>query len=470
MTLYSPPDKSNNNNNRPNGKDNDKDRTDDADYRRFYVRPSIGLKMWGPLVPASDNKAGIWSLIGLQTAIGILCVCRFRGLRRVSNMSKIMKKDIAEIPSLNRFSTSPGSLFIPKILTKGAVSSNIPSGSGTVTNDGAIPSISPVVSIPDSIDNTVTIATGQPKNSTVIFQNLKDQSNDQWNWSFLSSKFTKFKSIIFLLTGTLILAQSGLEISRMCLLKYDPWIEEAKSVRDKKFFNDIVKFYHEGIDPTKIKVKDAASGNTLSNNIPQVKQSVALVRAQSEAENPVFKWFGPIDYQPMSFSEFVDKIEFHLDMTEALASRRRLSVISTSLKSQIVHSKKELERIITRNSENRVQSIDRAIGNIQNMGNSTPKQGLIPRRDQGLPLRGIIMEAEHGSPEEFDLTEIWTLYNPWMNLALDTSLSIKFLPTVMNQTEMPQKSSADQPITNKSPPATPSQPPIPSDETESRQA
>lgn len=37
----------------------------------FYQRPSFGLKIWGPFVPASDNLTALYSLTALQTLIGI---------------------------------------------------------------------------------------------------------------------------------------------------------------------------------------------------------------------------------------------------------------------------------------------------------------------------------------------------------------------------------------------------------------
>lgn len=44
--------------------------------------PSVGLKHWGPLVPASDNKMALSMLTTLQVAIGILGFHKARVLRR----------------------------------------------------------------------------------------------------------------------------------------------------------------------------------------------------------------------------------------------------------------------------------------------------------------------------------------------------------------------------------------------------
>ena len=47
--------------------------------------------------------------------------------------------------------------------------------------------------------------------------------------------------------------------------------------------------------------------------------------------------------------------------------------------------------------------------------------------------RNIIIDPAMKSKDNLDLDEIWTLHDPWMNLALDTSLSIKFIPTSINK-------------------------------------
>lgn len=49
--------------------------------------------------------------------------------------------------------------------------------------------------------------------------------------------------------------------------------------------------------------------------------------------------------------------------------------------------------------------------------------------------RGIVFDESIKSPEDIDLKDIWSLYDPWMSLALDTSLSIKFIPTVKKPIE-----------------------------------
>ncbi|EDO18959.1 hypothetical protein Kpol_2002p29 [Vanderwaltozyma polyspora DSM 70294] len=476
MALYTPPEKSDNSGQASTStkKGNEGDDLDDS--KRFFVRPSIGLKMWGPLVPASDNRAGLWTLIGLQTGIGVLCMIRFRQLRKLNTISKnVIKKDIAEIPSLNRFSQSHGTVYVPKPMMEMSGNTAASPNSAAISNSGAT-TISNIETQNISNNNSNTIDTGSNdsnnKNNNIAASNAETNTNSpamaasttlpintaaysslnvvsqglnnkgfqgsegKWRYSSSrSSRFGNFKSFMFFLAGSVVLFQSFLEAARMTLLKYDPWREEAKSVREKKFFNDIILFYHEGIDPTKIKVKDAASGNALSTNIPQVKQSVALVRAQAEAENPIIKWYGPLDYKPMSFNDFLDRLEFQLDMRVSLDNRRSTAV-SKSFTSQFKHTEEELDSLINNNEKNRQLTLEGKLSPPKN--NSVPEFDVIKEntKDGTIPLRGIVFQHEQTSPDDIDLEETWSLYNPWMNLALDTSLSIKFLPTVMTQDEI----------------------------------
>lgn len=396
MALYTPPGKSPS---RPPATESENDKKDDPkdDLNKFYVRPSLGLRLWGPLVPASDNKAGLWTLIGIQSAIGIFCMYR---IRRLGSPFKTVRKNIADIPSLNRFSTTQGELVVPP---------------GRIGSTPAAFAAKP--------GTQKASYSGTPFGGVSSF--FKSSSNRS---KFKFAGFVSFKQVVYLLAGTLLLSQSLLEGCRLTILKYDPWCEEAKSVRDKKFYNDIIKFYHEGIDPTKVRVKDASSGNVMPTNIPEVKQSVALVRAQAEAENPIIKWYGPLEYKPMSFSEYLDKLEYHLEMMAFLEENRKVKETAMELMQRITYSDLEVDQIVKKNEDNRKKALD-LVSNAQK--NSIP----LASKVQDYPLRGVLLESDSESPEDIDLEEMWRLYDPWMNLALDTSLSIKFLPTVSQRPE-----------------------------------
>lgn len=57
--------------------------------------PSIGLKIWGPLVPASDNVAGLYFLTGLQIGIGLLSFNKARQLRKINLMRTGLENTMA---------------------------------------------------------------------------------------------------------------------------------------------------------------------------------------------------------------------------------------------------------------------------------------------------------------------------------------------------------------------------------------
>lgn len=332
---------------------------------KFYTRPSLGLKLWGPLVPSSDNTTGLWSLVAIQTGLGLFLMQRFRKLGK-----KWVKRDIADFPSLNRFSTTHGDMYMTR---------HIPVQFGGT----------------HSFNIRVGTRTG----------------------FWYSERFRTIRRVTYLLAGTLILSQSMLEVSRLTLLKYDPWVEEAKSVREKQFFNDIVKYYHEGVDSTKFKAKDELSGQSISLNLPEVKQSIAVARAQAQAENLVTKWFGPLDYKPQSFSEFLDKLEYYLNMTDFLNNLRRQTK-NDKINSQLVKLEEENKRNRQRIHTLMAHAPARAIRTNQEVQDI-------------YAIRKVLLHHDTESPNDIPLTEIWAIYNPWTNLALDTALSIKFFPSVI---------------------------------------
>lgn len=386
MALYTPPEGSKNPNaNKLAHKDEEDPAGASKDNVIFYPRPSLGLRMWGPLVPASDNRAGLWSLVAAQTAVGLLCMKRFRSLG-----SRVIKRDISDFPSLNRFSTTHGNMYVTR--------------HGATAFGGA-----------HSFHRRVGARTG----------------------FFHSERFNTFKRVVYLLSGTLILSQSLLETCRLTILKYDPWCEEAKSVREKKFFNDIVKYYHEGVDPNRFKVKDASSGTTLPLNIPEVKQGVAVARAQAHAESIATKWFGPLEYKPMSFSDFLDRLEYYLDMSVLLQNNRTNNVAAEMLTKKISHSEEELRSLVENNVRNRKKAHD--------LLETAPKNSIpLTARSSDTFSKGIMLDLDTQRPEDIDLGEIWSVYNPWTDLALDTSLSIKFLPTVVMPEDTPHSASSKQ--------------------------
>lgn len=58
----------------------------------FVQRPSIGLRMFGPLVPASDCRSCLWSLVVLQTGIGLAMFTQLRSIwHRRGAFNRIMK-------------------------------------------------------------------------------------------------------------------------------------------------------------------------------------------------------------------------------------------------------------------------------------------------------------------------------------------------------------------------------------------
>lgn len=423
MAVYSP---SNNDNDKTPIKD---DPDSIKQTERFYIRPSLGLKLWGPLVPASDNRKGLWTLVGIQTVMGLFCIHRFRKLVNYSLITAANKtkqqsfntvKNIADIPTLNRFSTTH------KVL---------------VINNSQI--------------GETPLQTTQP----IANNNNNNSNSDQSSSSSRGTRFATFKKIFYLISGTALLSQSMLEFCRLKVLKYDPWYEEARTARDKKFFNDIVQFYHEGIDPNEVKVKDVVNGNIMSTNIPEVRQSVALVRAQAESQNPIIKWYGPIEFQPMTLSEYLDQMEYYLEMSDLLIKKKKYKKLNkksdnpldngkgpVSLLSLISHTDEEYEQIkslnkqirddVLNNSNTKIESVESKEEPISANSGETPPVPEYQRSNPSnsnltFPMRGILLDTNLQEPRQIDLNEVWSLYDPWMNLGLETSLSIKFIPTVL---------------------------------------
>lgn len=72
MGLFIPPNSDRNNNNNSKNPANPKEDNQDDSKIIFFTRPSVGLKVWGPLVPASDCLACLYGLTAFQTMMGLI--------------------------------------------------------------------------------------------------------------------------------------------------------------------------------------------------------------------------------------------------------------------------------------------------------------------------------------------------------------------------------------------------------------
>ena len=81
MAVFTPP--SGNSNSTDHTHTQDDHDKDDNDIKKFYIRPSLGLKLWGPLVPAPDNLPGLYTLITIQSAVGFFALWRLRRLYKL---------------------------------------------------------------------------------------------------------------------------------------------------------------------------------------------------------------------------------------------------------------------------------------------------------------------------------------------------------------------------------------------------
>lgn len=406
--------KDNSNNNLLFGDSNGNNDDKNSDSKVFITRPSLGLKLWGPLVPAADNRKGLWTLLSIQTAIGVYAFYRFHKLSTTSRMSVKFSNNSSYYnlpPSLNRFANP----------------------------------------------QTTVMAT-----------------------RFQFSRYLAWRKIGALLTGVVLLSQSCLEYCRLMLLPFDPWYDEAKLMRDKKFFNDIIRFYYykddKSIDSIKIvKIVNSSSdiktnqinknGNrntedmsrdddndrnslgseereniqTKALNATELRQSMAILKAQKEQANPVIKWFGPIDYKPMSFGKYLDLLEYYLSMRENLEINRHNNIgnKNNSILSNAILIRpgweEEYTELCKKNQNWREHLLKHShslskinVVDYSNSNNENSESSSIPTKALA---RNIIIDPAMKSKENLDLDEIWTLHDPWINLALDTSLSIKFIPT-----------------------------------------
>ena len=158
------------------------------------------------------------------------------------------------------------------------------------------------------------------------------------------------------------------------------------------------------------------------------KQSVALARAQVEAQNPIIKWFGPLEYKPMSFNEYLNRMEFHLDMFEFFQNKRNIRENSIELINSLSQSSAGLEDL-SECKKLHLQNVEKRLHFLASSKDApTPPE---KRRTNTMLSRGVVLPHDTNAPQDIDLDTIRSLYDPWMTLALETSLSIKFIPTTM---------------------------------------
>ena len=103
----------------------------------------------------------------------------------------------------------------------------------------------------------------------------------------------------------------------------------------------------------------------------------------------------------------------------------------------ISHSESEHEDLEKKNTEIRQR--------ICALMNSIPKHSIpITSGPRQSSLKGLLFGPDVHSPDDIDLADTWSAFNPWLDLALETSLSIKFLPTVLMAEESQNQESPDQ--------------------------
>ncbi|CCH41704.1 Mitochondrial inner membrane i-AAA protease complex subunit MGR1 [Wickerhamomyces ciferrii] len=244
----------------------------DSNKTIFYTRPSVGLKLWGPLVPASDYLPGIYGLTALQTLLGLTM---FRHTRII------------------------------------------------------------------------------------------------WRQTSLISRISKIFSTV---TGSYLIFNSGLEISRL-IIPYDPWYEEAKSIRNQ---------------------------------------------AIARGEKPNF-WFGPLDYKPMSFKEWSEKVDDWVEETESQLNQEESSSFITQnpqfhqVYKQIRQLNKERNLEVLKNLK--TPGMNEFLG----LNNS---QFINPEFDRP----NLTLPDDNNLETNLDFLEVWELNDPWESLGRDTDYVVRFIP------------------------------------------
>ncbi|KAL6947397.1 hypothetical protein ACO0QE_002280 [Hanseniaspora vineae] len=455
MGLYSPPDKTpgssklregnspsgNGEGNNNGSNDNNKDSNSDSQGLPLFVsRPSVGLRLWGPLVPASDCTWGMWTLLGVQTVIGFSLLTKFRISLWKYRMGKTVTKEIADIPSLNRFSTTHGTIqYKPENLLKQI------NGAAPAAKNGL-----------NQFGGTHTFH--------FIHQPTRwEKLVSKWKNSMYSRWMSHSMRLVYLFSGSILLSLSMLEFSRLVVFDYDPWVEQMKSAREKQFYNDTSRFYREGIDPSKfeVKVQDAATGKLVDvTSDPEIRAHVAMARALMVQSSWINKWFGPLDVKPLSFKEYLDKIEQY--EVSKLAAEEAFKLIDARLAMPLPEAVQHLNTFALDSENTRRKTLKllhslpanvlpsvSAIyaSNPLNQGADGGKEGknlsnstTTKEKHNSLQLQDDIkiFPPNCKEPEQVRVSDTWLYNDPWSKLGVETHLGVKIIPstpTYFDETE-----------------------------------
>lgn len=435
MGLYSPPPGDENHNKNKYHPNNNDDNNDDTSITKLYYRPSIGLRLWGPLVPASDCNWGLWLLTGTQVTIGYYFLRKFRISMKNYFMNKPITKQIKDIPSLNRFSNeSQGTIQYMKTNHAGGNLINSKTGQLGMGNFGGTQSF--------------------------------HMQRQYTKWEILMGRYKKSKAfkyvenlkrVIFLLLGTTLTSLSLLEATRLLMFDYDPWAEQAKIARDQKFYNDASKFYREGVDPskTRIRVKDQGTGKLVDvTNDDSLKRNIALARAGLLQNDWIFEWFGPLDLKPLTYSEFLSHIEQYEINKAALIESRNKEPAVHLLRNEMKNCKNMEMSLFDQNKKNR----DLMMGLVEsnaNIGNFNANSPLNDVASQLSSLSGnsikdinqslgdhvnsmnksnvVILPPNARSEDQMSIIDTWEANEPWTALGLSLDVTVKVVPYSRNE-------------------------------------
>lgn len=431
MGLYTPPPGEENHSRPKVEKVDTKDNDDDKSKVLFYSRPSIGLRFWGPLVPASDCNWGLWLLTGTQMTIGYFFLRRFRVSIKNYLQNRPITKQIKDIPSLNRFSNdSTGTIQFVK-------QSNVTS----LTRK----------------QNTELVQGHFGGAQTFHIQRLPTK------WELLLNKYRSKKtykyvrfitSFTYLLLGSVLFSLAILEAMRLLLLDYDPWTEQAKAAREQQFYNDASKYYREGVDPskTRIRVKDPATGKLIDiTNDDSLRSNIAMARAGVLHNKLFFEWFGPISMRPFDFNEFLTFIEQY-ELNKEAMKEAALAHPNAALKEKDLQNCKTLEvNFDKQNRASRENLLNMGEGGMTNVTfngrspvNDIANQLKINSNNSleslGHQMAGSVADPISNSPvvifppsasdsDHIAFIDTWEANEPWNKLGLDIHMSARFIPS-----------------------------------------